>query len=272
MELSAIIESAEKQYKQILEDFFAAYYDEVELPSHGLDHHRRVWTYARELVGIIPLESVKLPALIPGLLIASYLHDIGMTIDCGVKHGRHSREMCSRFLRQNNLKKHDFTDVLDAIENHDNKDYSGNTAINDLLNILSISDDLDAFGITGIYRYAEIYLTRRVTFKDLGFSIIKNAEKRFGNFLNAKGLNEEFIKKHTLRYNVLKDFYKRYNAQLASYTFGSANPSGYCGVIELIADITANRIELKNYYKMVLYSHSDPIMTRFFFKLKKELI
>jgi hypothetical protein len=47
MDLPAIIESAEIQYKQILEDFFISFYDESLLPSHGIDHHRRVWAYAR---------------------------------------------------------------------------------------------------------------------------------------------------------------------------------------------------------------------------------
>ena len=49
MELSGIIESAEKQYKQILEEFFISVYDESLLPSHGIDHHRRVWKYSKEL-------------------------------------------------------------------------------------------------------------------------------------------------------------------------------------------------------------------------------
>jgi len=272
MDLPAIIESAEIQYKQILEDFFISFYDESLLPSHGIDHHRRVWAYARELAGIIPLEtSTNISALIPRLLIASYLHDIGMSLDSGIKHGRHSREQCSRFLRENNLPENDFTDVLNAIENHDNKDYSDNSTQDDLLKILSVSDDLDAFGIAGIYRYAEIYLTRGVSYQNLGGRIIENAEKRFGNFLKVPGINFEFIEKHRLRYNILNDFYTRYNAQLASYTFGYANPSGYCGVIELISDITTNKIELENYSKMVLYSHSDLVITRFFFKLKKEL-
>jgi hypothetical protein len=272
MDLSAIIESAEKQYKQILEDFFISCYDERLLPSHGIDHHRRVWKYSKELVGIIPLKSSKKHSrLIPELLIASYLHDIGMSVDPGVKHGRHSRELCSRFLRENCLPEYDFTDVLEAIGNHDNKDYSGNSTQDDLLNILSISDDLDAFGIPGIYRYAEIYLTRGVTYENLGFSIIGNAEKRFANFLKAPGLNEEFIEKHRLRYKVLTDFYAGYNKQLPSYSFGSAKPEGYCGVIELIAEMINNKIDLNNYYTTVVKSQSDPIINWFFFELKTNL-
>jgi hypothetical protein len=41
MNLNGIIESAELQFKQILEEFFIAVYDEKSLSSHGIDHHRR---------------------------------------------------------------------------------------------------------------------------------------------------------------------------------------------------------------------------------------
>ena len=50
MNLTASIESAELKFKQILEDFFVSVYDEKNLLSHGIDHHRRVWNYARELL------------------------------------------------------------------------------------------------------------------------------------------------------------------------------------------------------------------------------
>ena len=53
---------------------------------------------------------------------------------------------------------------------------------NDLLNILSVADDLDAFGYTGIYRYSEIYLTRGISPKEIGNLIRENASRRYHNF------------------------------------------------------------------------------------------
>jgi hypothetical protein len=47
MNLIVIFESAELQFKQILEEFFVSFYDEKSLVSHGIDHHRRVWKYAK---------------------------------------------------------------------------------------------------------------------------------------------------------------------------------------------------------------------------------
>ncbi len=38
------------------------------------------------------------------------------------------------------------------------KDYTSKRGSNDLLTVLSVADDLDAFGFAGIYRYSEIYL------------------------------------------------------------------------------------------------------------------
>ncbi len=57
MNLNRIIESAEKQYKQILEDYFVSVYNERSAPSHGIDHHRRVWKYSGELLKVIPYKE-----------------------------------------------------------------------------------------------------------------------------------------------------------------------------------------------------------------------
>jgi hypothetical protein len=271
MELSAIIESAEKQYKQILEGFFISFYKENLLPSHGLDHHRRVWNFSKELLEIIALESSDQSKLVPELIIACYLHDIGMSVDNGIKHGKHSRDLCQRFLIANNLPVNDFTNALEAVENHDNKDYSGNTIQNDLLRILSISDDLDAFGIPGIYRYSEIYLMRGIGFEYLGDRIIENAAKRFDNFLKAPGLTGEFIEKHTLRYNILIDFFNNYNKQLIGHHFNTGKVEGFCGVVELISHMIENKTELSEICLNADKYKTDKVIRWFLLELENEL-
>jgi len=249
MDLIGIIESAEKQYKQILEGYFVSIYKEDVLPSHGLDHHRRVWKYSKELLLHVPLESSnQLPKLVEDLIIASYLHDIGMAVDPGVRHGKCSMELCSRFLHQYHLEESCFSDVLDAIENHDNKEYSGDIIQNDLLKILSTADDLDAFGMTGVYRYSEIYLARGITFENIGFRVIENAAKRFENFQKAFSSCKELVENHTNRYNILIDFFIKYNEQLPTYYFGTLNPSGYCGVVELFDYLVKKQLNLKDIY------------------------
>ena len=99
-------------------------------------------------------------------------------------------------LRNTILMKNDYKDVLETIENHDNKDYpQAAEGISALLNVLSVADDLDAFGFTGIYRYSEIYLARGINPLKLGNLIRENAAGRFEN-LNASW---------ELRVNILRD-------------------------------------------------------------------
>ena len=273
MNVSEIINSAENQYKRILEEFFISVYNEKSLSSHGIDHHRRVWKYARELLNIIPPENtsdiLRLPA---DLIIACYMHDIGMSVDHGIKHGKHSRDICCRFLSEHNFFENDFIEVLEAIENHDNKDYSSNDFMNRLLTILSVADDLDAFGCTGVYRYSEIYLTRAVVFDKIGYMIRENARKRYDNFIKTFGSFDELVVKHWERYYLLDMFFSKYNEQLPFYQFGTENPSGFCGVVEIIENIMKNNLQLKDFYTEPEKHTSDPLILWYLTELGKELL
>jgi HD superfamily phosphodiesterase len=272
MNLTEAIESAEKQYKQILEDFFISFYNEKSLSSHGIDHHRRVWNYSKELLKFIPLDdSSQTSRLVSELIIASYLHDTGMSVDPGPRHGKHSRNLCLQFLVRNNLPENDYKNTLDAIEYHDNKNYSDNIIQNDLLKILSVSDDLDAFGYTGVFRYTEIYMTREIRFDMIGYMIRENARKRYDNFIKTFGSVDELVVKHGERYYLLDMFFSKYNEQLPFYQFGTEHPSGFCGVVEVFTDMIKNKIELKEIYIKPDTYMADPVIRWFFIELEKEL-
>ncbi len=80
-----IIIKAEEKYKNKLEEFFKSVYDEKSLCSHGIDHHRRVWNYAKELLLSNDNKDVINESGFPEkLIIACYLHDIGMSVDPGI--------------------------------------------------------------------------------------------------------------------------------------------------------------------------------------------
>jgi HD superfamily phosphodiesterase len=235
MNLTLAFESAELQFKQTLEEFFVLVYDEKSLVSHGIEHHRRVWNYSKELVFLLEGQNwIPDPNLPSKLIIACYLHDIGMSVDQGIRHGHHSKELCIRFLSDNFLDNSDYKDVLLAIKNHDNKEYSTSSIKGDLLTILSVADDLDAFGYIGVYRYSEIYLARGLKAQEIGSLIRENASKRFENFVNIFGFADKFVIKHKKRYEILDNFFNEYNKQAVTYKFGETNPTGYCGVIEVI--------------------------------------
>jgi HD superfamily phosphodiesterase len=272
MNLTGSIESAEKEFKQILEEFFIAVYTEESLTSHGIDHHRRVWNYSKELLNSIQSENtpdmLRLPA---ELIIACYMHDIGMSVDPGEKHGKQSREICSQFLKENNLSENDFIAALEAIEYHDNKNYSSNNFTNRLLMILSVADDLDAFGCIGIFRYSEIYLTREIGFEKIGFMIRENAQKRYNNFIKTFGSIDELVVKHWERYYLLDMFFTKYNEQLPSYHFGTNQPSGFCGVVEIIGIIMKNNLRMEDFYTEPRKHTSDLLILWFLVELEKEL-
>jgi hypothetical protein len=161
--------------------------------------------------------------------------------------------------------------VLEAIEHHDNKDYNNKLLSNDLLTILSVSDDLDAFGFSGIFRYAEIYLTRGINPGKIGYLIRENSKKRFDNFVMKFGYDSEIVKKHIKRYYTLDNFFERYNEQLPSYQFDTKDPSGFCGVIEIIMYLMKNNLLFKDFLKEPEKYSVDPVIIWFFEELQKEL-
>jgi HD superfamily phosphodiesterase len=205
MHIDDQIRSSEEKLKNQLEEFFNRKYPEGHLVSHGLDHHRRVWNYAKEL---LPYLNFKTDQDFTGrLIIACYLHDIGMIVDTGEKHGRHSRKLCEEFLSEKNFNPADFDDLLQAVENHDDKEYSAPETENYLQTILSVADDLDAFGETGIARYLEIYRMRGIAEDAIPRSIIVNAQKRFGNFESLFSDHPHFVRKHKKRFQRLVDHF-----------------------------------------------------------------
>jgi len=208
MKISAAVFKSEEKFLSSLEAFFRKQWGATKLWSHDLSHHRRVWNYAKELLQFME-EADQL--FVEKLLIACYLHDIGMSVDPGEKHGIRSRMICELFLKENKIIPADHEDLLQAIENHNNKEYSGNQPDNRLLLYLTVADDLDAFGYTGILRYADIYLERGVSITDLGRMVMENSAKRFQNFEKAFSIYPELIKKQRTRYQALLDFYTEFD-------------------------------------------------------------
>jgi HD superfamily phosphodiesterase len=271
MDLPELIDSSEKKLIQPVEDFFIKKYKEGFLISHGLEHHRRVWKYAKELLQhSYSQKEDPDPELVDKLLIACYMHDIGMATDPGEKHGRHSRLLCEEFLSRQNLKKEDFRDVLQVIESHDNKEYTCTLNNNELHKLLSAADDLDAFGYTGIWRYVEIYRIRGTTFHQLGKEIPKNALSRFENFTSVFGQYPGLIEKHTPRFNCLISFFEEYNHQISEYQFDTKNPSGYCGVIEILSEVFTAEILSKSLPNDKLNISDDPVIQYFLIAFGRE--
>jgi len=215
MNLAERIESAEDKYRQKLEEYFIKRWGDTALFSHDITHHRRVWHYAKELLSEAEKNEGPGISFSPDkLLIASYLHDLGMSVDFSERHGIHSSNLCREFISINGFSESEFDGVFFAIENHDNKEYSLKDNSVNLLSLLTIADDLDAFGHIGILRYFEIYLKRGIHPSEIGYKIRDNASKRFGNFRSVFESNEVLFLKHYSRFMILDDFFKDYNLQI----------------------------------------------------------
>jgi HD superfamily phosphodiesterase len=211
MNLENIIKSAEEKYLQILEEFFTEKWGKTLLYSHDIDHHRRVWLYAKELLTEVGKRESDRIAFSPDmLLIACYLHDLGMSVDIGERHGNHSSRFCREFLSKNGLSENKFSEVTEAIRNHDRKDQKSCDDSLNLSTFLSSSDDLDAFGYMGIYRYLEIYIARGIRPEIIGHEIRKNALKRFQNFEVNFGNFQDLIERHRKRFQILDEFFSGY--------------------------------------------------------------
>ena len=115
-----------------------------------------MWKYAIEIISSSDYQFRTDRHFLQELIIACYFHDIGMAVNHGIYHGVTSREKTVEFMEITGMNPSDYTDALKAIEYHDDKEYIFQPGDNKVLEILSVADDLDAFGITGIYRYAEI--------------------------------------------------------------------------------------------------------------------
>ena|SRR3989344_5401516 len=213
--ISSAITDIEKKWLNLLYEYCKKEFSKVNLASHDHTHHRRVWNYAKQI--FIELESIGYKVNVNNIeksIIAIFFHDVGLTRTINeIGHGVESRKLCSQFFRQNLLKTpENFEEVLKAIEKHDDKEYksivySKKLNRDNIMSILCVSDDLDAFGELGTLRYAEIYLLRDNNLKTLPERVIKNLDKRFQNFLAVYGDLKNLVKKQKKRYLLTKQFY-----------------------------------------------------------------
>lgn len=96
--MTSHIESAELKYRKILENYFKGIWGSTTIYSHGIDHHIRVWHFAKELLHEISSKEIDFdPLLAEKLIIGCYLHDLGLSSEPGKRHGMISRSYCRNF-------------------------------------------------------------------------------------------------------------------------------------------------------------------------------
>lgn len=173
------IKNAEKKYMTLLSEECIRLFSGTEIPSHDNLHHGRVWDNATLLLErLYGAGMITDPLLADKAIIASFFHDTGLTVNRGPDHGRESRQICSVFLEKTDISEAGRLEILEAVENHDNKDYPGHSDPTSLAAIVAVADDMDAFGETGIGRYLEIYSMRGIPANEMPELIITNVMSR----------------------------------------------------------------------------------------------
>jgi HD superfamily phosphodiesterase len=272
MSLAVKIESAQDKYRQILEEYFIKKWGDTALFSHNIDHHRRVWHYAKELLSEAGENNIiAIPFFPDKLITACYLHDLGMAIDSGDRHGIHSANLFREFISENGLSESEFAETLIAIRDHDKKENISTDRSPDLISFLTIADDLDAFGHIGISRYLEIYFLRGISPSEIGYRVRANAASRFANFRSVFGNSSGLFEKHSARFKILDDFFYNYNLQVESPSFYTESICGNAGVVELFSEMTRNHISSTDILSLPHRFSDDPIVVNFTEKLHSEL-
>ena len=240
-EIKIWIDRAEATWLDVLYDNAKTVFQDNTLPSHDHTHHMRVWNLCKTLLREIATFNSRMDhALVDGVLISAFFHDLGMASSTREDHGRLSRESCEKWFRDTGREVPErYEEILRAIELHDRKEeqiYKSfqPEATPEILGILSVADDLEALGTIGIFRYAEIYLMRGVPLEELGSRILENAKTRFEKLVTACQLCHSLIEACWKQYDELCNFYVQYESQLREVSRADTVSSGPLGVINYI--------------------------------------
>lgn len=213
--LPEFISEAEKKYLTILEERCRSLFSAVHIPSHDHLHHARVWVYAKEILK--ELENAGMitdPFIADKVMIAAWFHDTGLTINTGPDHGSQSRDICKEFLETNHIPEEYHNEILEAVEKHDDKSYASDSEPSSAAAIVSVADDIDAFGHIGILRYSEIYSMRNIPFNEMADMVIANAESRFIHLESTYKMFPELISEQAERLETLVSFYRSLKAEM----------------------------------------------------------
>ena len=252
-------------------------FSQTHLPSHNEDHHYRVWIIAKELIKQLEKQVITFSkADLTQIIIATFLHDTGMSVTIGKTHGQESRKICKKFIEE--YKSKDINnphELLNVIENHDDKEYQNKFAKiknpKHLFKILSVCDDLDAFGLTGVYRYIEIYLLRGIPVKDIASMVLRNLTSRITYFTGSFRHLEKYHKKHVKRFDLTWAFFNDLNNQIINEK-KTKSLNGPLGVINLINNhVIVEKMTPIEASKLIIKNTTDEYIKNYFKGLSSEL-
>ena len=188
------IRQAEEMHGARLREECRRIFATAGIPSHDHLHHERVWKNASQLLErLYDARMVTGSDMAEKAIIAAFFHDTGLTVNRGSNHGRESRRICSEFIESLSINDADCREILDAVEKHDDKTYICQSDPSSLAAIISVADDMDAFGETGISRYEEIYSMRGIPASGMPEMIIENVLSRLRHLESTYGIFPDIV-------------------------------------------------------------------------------
>jgi hypothetical protein len=270
--LKECIRVEEKWWPRI-EAFFAEKFKGLFIPSHDFTHHTRTWIYSKQILAALSANpQVFNKAFITDTFWASMFHDIGLTESTKEDHGKISVELFREFIH-----KQEFTDIADiervkhAIQYHDDKNYSTGVdfSFSTPYHVLTIADDLDAFGYIGVYRYIEIYLLRGMSCEQIAANVCVNLDKRFLNFSRWCSPYDELYAEHKVRHNKTKHYFEALINEVEEIGYQSFYMIGAMGVFNLLKEYLNNQHNVLS--KAVVEKHADTYIVNFLKELQSEI-
>ncbi|HEY9125028.1 MAG TPA: metalloprotease family protein [Bacteroidales bacterium] len=251
-----IILDIENQWKQELYGHCAAIFKTCHIPSHDQTHHARVWNYASSLAVSLYFRGYPVDKpFLTKLIICCFFHDTGLSVTLDASHGKASANICKEYFK--NIAINGFEEILRAIEFHENKDDKKLSLKKNLLgSLLTIADDLDAFGYTGIYRYAEVYSLRGIDIAEISSSVLINAKARYQRIV--KSLPADVLKTDVL-YNNYRELGRFFDV------------SNSDNVTTLVNTIKSNIIANKQQLNSIVESQQAGLFKDLLVKIEEEL-
>ncbi len=263
---------AEAKWLKLLFNYSKEKFTINPLASHDHHHHLRVWTYAKQILSELEKQNCTYNLQeIESILIAVFFHDIGMTVTREKQHGAESRNFCKQFFEDHSaLMPENLQVILEMIERHDDKEYINHSETPDcpsLAVLLNISDDLDAFGNIGVYRYTEIYHFRGIPMLELPSRILPNLEARFKHFTRHLELSGNLTELHRKRFSITREFFIGLEAELK---FRNKTTGSFQKIIQnLIEFSNSNQTDLQSLAHYL--NDTDPVVKKFFGDFINEL-
>jgi HD superfamily phosphodiesterase len=248
-----ILAGTEKKWLKTLFNEIKREFTGHPLPSHDHTHHLRVWYFARDLLTALSAAGCHIDqSLVEKTLISVLFHDTGMTVTTEPSHGVGSRLICERYFNEKGgIDRSGLDEILEAVEMHDDKQYAEKMQGINTYTILTVADDLDAYGAIGVYRYYEIYLLRGMKEKEIPGKAIGNINTRFSFMVRAFGFLESFIRKHEERKKRTVSYFKQFH-------FASSSAPPDLKSFECLNQLVKEAQQHRNGLDFLLKNGADP--------------